>query len=386
MAVSRILMLLFLAIGSLCWHPAAAYAGSTGSSDYGVAELTPLELDEYTPLKVHNKGPDKARGVVYFIDGLDKDDRMRDDFRATYPIVYEMNRRFGWDVIEAKFPNRADYEMSSIPQSSKYVMARLTQLRAEGYKHIVLAGQSWGAWVSVDVAAKPGVEKPMDSLLLIAPANYGMAEYNGQPNEYFILNKSEYIQNIRAISVPTVAVFFRNDEFDPGGRGPITQDTYSRNGVPLLLIDGPAEFDGHGAAWQPRFAAYYGSCIDRFIHKHAASTCGAADKPTHLVTSLVTSEADLLAPGSGAKPVALDQLVGTTLIATTPNGFVSVREIYPHEERIATMDDVYRSPISKKGNLTCFDKICRKLYRLADGGFVSVDQQGQVSAWLIPVD
>lgn len=386
MPASRILMLFFLTIGSLCWHTAAASAGSTGSSEYGIAELTPLKLDEYTPLKVHNKGPDKARGVVYFIDGLDKDDRMRDDFRATYPIVYEMNRRFGWDVIEAKFPNRADYEMSSIPQSSKYVMARLTQLRAEGYKHIMLAGQSWGAWVSVDVAAKPGVEKPMDSLLLIAPANYGMREYNGQPNEYFILNKSEYIQNIRAISVPTVAVFFRNDEFDPGGRGPITQDTYSRNGVPLLLIDGPAEFDGHGAAWQPRFAAYYGSCIDRFIREHAASTCSTDDKQAHLATALVTSEADLLAPGSGAKPVALDQLVGTTLIATTPNGFVSVREIYPREERIATMDDVYRSPISKKGNLTCFDKICRKLYRLADGGFVSIDQQGQVSAWLIPVD
>jgi pimeloyl-ACP methyl ester carboxylesterase len=146
---------------------------------------------EYTPLKLHNKGPGQADGVIYFVEGLDKNDRSRDDFRATYPIVYQKNQRFGWDVVEAKFPNNADHGISSIAQSSNHVIARLAQLRGEGYKKIVLAGQSWGAWVSIDVAARRTADKPMDSLLLIAPANYGMKQYGGKPNEFFVLNKTE---------------------------------------------------------------------------------------------------------------------------------------------------------------------------------------------------
>jgi pimeloyl-ACP methyl ester carboxylesterase len=340
---------------------------------------------EYTPLKVHNKGSKEAQGVIYFIEGLDKNDRSRDDFRATYPIVYQMNQRFGWDVIEAKFPNNADYGMSSIAQSSNHVIARLAQLRAQGYKKIVLAGQSWGAWVSIDVAARRTAGKPMDSLLLIAPANYGMKQYDGKANEYFILNKTEYVENIKSIKVPAAVVFFRDDEYDPGGRGSPTQATFSKNGVPLFLIDRPQSLEGHGAAWQLRFGALYGACVDRFIKTFSATTC-AAPKKSALTTDAVQSEADLLKPDSGARRVGLDQLQGKTLIETTPMGFVSVNKISEAEVEISTMDAAYSMAVSSRGDLTCVGNICRKLYQLGDGGYVAVDDKGGVTSWLVPAN
>jgi hypothetical protein len=72
--------------------------------------------------------------------------------------------------------------------------------------------------------------------------------------------------------VPAVIVFFRDDEYDPGGRGSLTQETFSRNGVPLFLIDRPQSLGGHGAVWQLRFAALYGACVDRFIKTFSATT------------------------------------------------------------------------------------------------------------------
>jgi pimeloyl-ACP methyl ester carboxylesterase len=363
----------------------SALAGSSGSSDYSQADLKPLELTEFTPLAVHNKGPEKAEGVIYFIEGLDKNDRSRDDFRATYPIVSQLNRHFGWDVVEAKFPNDADYGMSSIAQSSNHVIARLGALRAQGYKKIVLAGQSWGAWVSIDVAGRPTSNTSMDSLLLIAPANYGMKEYDGKPNEFFTLNKTEYVENIKSIKVPATVVFFRDDEYDPGGRGAVTQETFSRNGVPLFLIDRPETLEGHGAAWQLRFGAIYSACIDRFIETFSATTC-AAPRKSPLATGVAQSEADLLKPDSGAKRVGLDDIKGKILIETTPMGFVSVNQVTDSEVRISTMDAAYSMAVSSKGEQTCVGNICRKLYRLADGGYVAVDDKGAITSWLVPAD
>jgi pimeloyl-ACP methyl ester carboxylesterase len=384
--ISRLIV--FACVSCACLLPlrAPVSAGSIGGSENTAADLPPLALTEYTPLLVHNQGPQKAEGIVYFIDGLDKDDRSRDDFRATYPVIYEMNRRFGWDVLGAKFPNDQDYTMSSVPQSSQYVLERLAQFKAQGFKKIVLAGQSWGAWVSVDAAVKPGVDKPIDSLLLIAPANYGMKEYDGEPNEYFALNKTEFLQNIRSVAIPTVAVFFRNDEYDPGGRGPMTRQTFARNGVPLLLIDGPEDFEGHGAAWQLRFAALYGGCIDAFVAAQAATTCGVPQKKAFVETALVASEDALLKPDSGAKPAGVADIRGRTLIETTPLGSVSINRILGSRVEITTMDSAYAAAVSSDGDRACIGKICQKLYRLADGGFVSIDDQGDVSSWLVPVD
>jgi hypothetical protein len=47
----------------------AVHAGTTGGS--GPVAVRPLKLTEYVSLKVQNHGPDKAEGVVYFLDGLD---------------------------------------------------------------------------------------------------------------------------------------------------------------------------------------------------------------------------------------------------------------------------------------------------------------------------
>ena len=380
----RLILAVFVVVGGWALQMTIASAGSSGGSQTSAADLEPLALSEYTPLLVHNEGPDMSKGVIYFIDGLDKDDRSRDDFRATYPVIYQMNRTYGWDVVAAKFPNDQDYGMSSVPQSSLFVLERLRTLKRQGYKKIVLAGQSWGAWVSVDAAIQKQADKPIDSLLLMAPANYGSKEYQGKPNEYYQLNKTEFLQNIRAITIPTVSVFFRNDEFDPGGRGPATRETFSRNGVPLLLIDRPEDFEGHGAAWQLRFAALYGGCIERFMQTQIQAACGVAERKPYLETALVTSEDALKTPGSGARLAGADALAGQTLVETSPLGAVSINTISGDRVDITTMDSAYAMQLSSKGNLTCIGKICRKLYRLADQGFVSIDDQGAVSAWFVP--
>jgi len=363
-------------------RPAAnGYKQETGASAVREKPAVAIKLHEYVPLKVRNKGPAEAKGVVYFINGLDSDNRTRDDYLAIYPYVYGLNTHSGWDVIAAKFPNAEGYSTNAIPGTSLYLLQRVDALRAQGYKKIILAGQSWGAWVSVDAARRKGAEKHIDALLLTAPANYGTSVWQGKPNPYFALNKTEYLENIKTVRVPTAAIFFKNDEFDPGGRGPVTRDTFAANHVAAMVIDQPPGFDGHGGGWLPQFDYAYGGCLTSFLERPRTMRCDTSVAPSKTDSRSVTTEQDAL--DGGGRLVSLSDLNNRTFIVTGMGGQVTVEQYTLPTAFVTADDSTFHEEMRNDGDRICFFNTCSRIYRLKDGGLVGFGSDGRLTTRMV---
>jgi pimeloyl-ACP methyl ester carboxylesterase len=356
---------------------------ATGTGAIVDTEITPLKLTEYNPLRVSNKGPALAEGVIYFVDGLNSYSRSRDDYHVTYPYIYGLNNRDGWDVIAAKFPNAERYSFRSQPRSAKYVIERLAELRAQGYKRVVLAGQSWGAWLTVDVARQKEAQPLIDAILLTAPANYGTRDWGGKPNPYFDLNKTEFLQNIKDIRIPTIATFFRDDEFDPGGRGPVTRDTLARNHVAALVIDGPAGFIGHGAGWMPEFDYTFGTCINTFLEQPKDMHCDGTT-PDSTDFRLMATEKDVVA--AGGMLISLKDIDNKTFIVTSPRGHVTVERYGQTMAKVLSDTSLFTTQMNSKGDQICFSNACSRIYRLKDGAMIGFGSDGNWTSKMVPAD
>jgi pimeloyl-ACP methyl ester carboxylesterase len=249
---------------------------------------------------------------------------------------------------------------------------------------VILAGQSWGAWVTVDVAKQEGSEKIIDAIMLTAPANYGTREWHGKPNEYFSLNKTEFLQNIKSIRIPTVATFFVDDEFDPGGRGPITRDTFKQNHVSALIIDSPAGFDGHGAGWLPAFDYTFGACINRFLEEPKDMQCDSAAAQSDSDFRSAATEQDVVE--GGGKLISLEELNNKTFIVTSPRGHVTVEQYGPVIANVLTDTSTYTAQIMSKGDQICFGNACNRFYKLKDGGLIAFGSDGNWTSKLVSAD
>jgi pimeloyl-ACP methyl ester carboxylesterase len=378
---------LFLAVAAIISPASMASApaeAATGAANATEIAVTPLKLTEYNPLKVRNKGPALAEGVIYFVDGLDSYNRTRDDYRATYPYVYGLNNHYGWDVIAAKFPNAEQYSFRSVPRSSKYLLTRLSELRAQGYKRVILAGQSWGAWVTVDVAKRDEARGIIEAIMLTAPATYGTADWGGKPNPYFILNKTEYLENIKTIRIPTIATFFQDDTFDPGGRGPATRDTFKQNRVAALIIDRPDSFIGHGAGWMPSFDYAFGACINAFLEEPKDMQCSSAPPRSNTDSRVVDTEQDVLA--GGGTLVSLKDIDNKTFLVISPRGRVTVEQYGLSTAKVLSDTSLYMAQMVRKGDQICFSNACSRIYRLKDGALIGFGSDGNWTSKMIPAD
>jgi pimeloyl-ACP methyl ester carboxylesterase len=285
-------------------------------------------------------------------------------------------------VINAKYPNSEKDIATSVPRAVAYVKARVEALKAKGYKRIVLAGQSWGGWVSINVADFKDAAARLDGLLLVAPAAYGSKVWKGQDNPYYLQNLTEYVRHIKSVRTPTVAVFFNGDDFDPGQRGDITDAFLARNATPLLLIDRPEGLAGHGAGWLPPFADRYAGCIGDFLRVPKTKSCGeetpavaSADRPM---------EKDVQADKAFA-PAGRNEIAGTEFIMTTPDINVQVLRFGDSKVEIAAADGDFESPATASANQACIDGECYRLYRASKDRYLGFHEDGSFAGWLTPV-
>jgi hypothetical protein len=125
-----------------------------------------------------------------------------------------------------------------------------------------------------EIAYAASLNKRFAPIVCLAPATYGTRNNKeGQPNPKYARNKSEFLPLIAGDSTPSIVVFFKDDDTDPGGRGAFTQSTFDKRAVPYILIDGPAGLVGHGASWLPLFDFAFGDCFATFLAAPATTTC-----------------------------------------------------------------------------------------------------------------
>jgi len=199
-----------------------------------------------------NRGPQAAAGLIVWSHGYmsGKDST----WSAPQGQVANFTRE-GYDLY------RFDREwIHDWPGDATALADAAKQARAMGYKRVILAGQSAGAWVSMAAAYRGA---PVDGVISVSAAHHGYVRNMRDVS----IARSEWQQIVRGIrpGPRLVVVNFANDDYDVGGRMDDARAAFAASGVQALVIAEPAGFTGHGAAYSNTFPRKFGACIHAFI-------------------------------------------------------------------------------------------------------------------------
>jgi len=197
-------------------------------------------------------GAERAHGAVIWSHGrsLQKECSL-----VPTPDYISAFRAAGWDTFRLNRPSIID----TLPDSAATLAGEAEGLKHRGYRRVVLAGQSFGAFISLIAADRSDA---VDAVIATAPAAYGSAQSN--PWGYS-LNATRLYDLLGTVRHARVALFFFDgDIFDPGGRAPVADEILSARGLAHLVVDRPVGLPTHWASISPAFAAQFGPCLVAF--------------------------------------------------------------------------------------------------------------------------
>jgi pimeloyl-ACP methyl ester carboxylesterase len=162
----------------------------------------------------------------------------------------------GWDVIMLKRHNAAETE-NVLYRTVQRTLQEAASLKKAGYRRVVLAGQSFGGYVSLEaVDTSPDI----DAAVALAPGVRAMGA-TGRLNPAII---ERILQRAKVGRLGLV--FPKNDAlFGYQERGEGAEAILSRRAIPYLLLDETSGLSGHGGAVTGRFALRYGLCLADFL-------------------------------------------------------------------------------------------------------------------------
>jgi dienelactone hydrolase len=198
-------------------------------------------------------GPAKALGAVVWSHGRSVDS---EDSQAPIPPYMAALRDGGWDTFRFNRMRAGD----TLTTSARTLAEEVQHLKRQGYRQVALAGQSFGAFLSL-MAADASDE--VDAVIATAPAAYGsFSEFY----DSWRSNATKLYPLLAEVRRARVMVFyFHGDDFDPGGRGEHSRDILAAHKLPYVVIDQPAQLTTHWAAATPQFARLFGGCILGFL-------------------------------------------------------------------------------------------------------------------------
>ena len=239
-------------------------------------------------------GPAKARGAVVW-------SHAKAGAKTPNPDYLALLRAAGWDIFrndrpresaqfsDLRSPNQiAKHSDELVPRGGGAPAAEskidalgrnLDRLKAKGYRRLVLAGQSLGAWMSLALGDRRG---DLYAVIAMAPALYGTAR---DWPKLFPRNATELatlVDGLRAERV--MLVFLSDDPYDPGGRAASAEASLRTRAIPHLVIDQPDLPTGHDGGNGAVFAHHFGACVVAFLEApvmpaRAACEQGAAAAP-----------------------------------------------------------------------------------------------------------
>ncbi|HUC09030.1 MAG TPA: alpha/beta fold hydrolase [Stellaceae bacterium] len=197
-------------------------------------------------------GPQRAAGAVVWSHGRSLDS---EDYKAPTPPYLRVLRDSRWDVY--RFDRLRDND--TLSASSRRLVAIVAQLKRRGYHRIVLAGQSFGAFLALMAADDSDA---VDAVVATAPAAFGDFQ---EFYDTWRLNATRLyplLENIKRARV--MLFFFHGDDFDPGGRGIEARAILSRRASGFDVVDQPAYLTGHWISSSGAFLRRFGDCIREF--------------------------------------------------------------------------------------------------------------------------
>lgn len=201
-------------------------------------------------------GPKKAKGAVVWSHGRSLNS---EDSSAPTPGYIGILQDYGWDSFRFNRMSKFD----SLHDSSEVLTDCVQDLKARGYDRVVLAGQSFGAFLSLIAA---NMSSDVYAVIATAPAAFGsFSEYY----DSWRLNADRLYPLLENLKAPRIIIFlFHGDDFDPGGRGERAEDILrNKRPSPLsIVVDQPQGLVSHYAANTSDFVKRFGECIATFLN------------------------------------------------------------------------------------------------------------------------
>lgn len=233
------------------------------------ALLLPVGPSVAQPLAVHPfvastglAGPVVARGAVVWLPGS------YNPQTEPAPPVPEWLRHVTSRGYDLWLFDRGDWRRDPLPEGRERLLQGLAALRTAGYRRVVVAGFSRGAFIGLAALARPDLA---DAVAAISPAAHGRDPAR-RPQAL-----AEFAAQLQAASASRFALALLHD--DPWDPGPEQRAALARDSAPgvagaLLLIDRPDAPRDHMGSFEPEFEARFGSCLAAFLDGGAAACPG----------------------------------------------------------------------------------------------------------------
>lgn len=205
------------------------------------------------------RGPEQARGALVWLHGS------YDTSAGPSPPEPAWVRRaadHGYDIWRFdRTPGR-----DPLAAGGEKLAAGLAALRAGGYRRIIVAGHSRGAWIALTVLAHAGLA---DGVAAFSPAAHGTSPAR-QPQALADFDALMHAV-VHAPNTRLVVALFADDPLDPGPE--FREDMIRAVGryqalklLPIFLPDRPR---GHDGVYDPAFDRLFGARIVRFLDPQA---------------------------------------------------------------------------------------------------------------------
>jgi len=337
-----------------------------------------LRLSESSPWLAKNNGPTTSKGIIYFIGGHIWPPPP--DGRGIAPYFLKTLGEQGWDILRAKVPYRSALPPGVgrplpwllAPGAALFVKRRVSELRAQGYRRVILAGHSWGGWVLMIADQSKGLGA--DALVLSAPATYGP-----QNPMYGV----EFRTLMKSISTPTVLLTFAGDNLEAGGRAKAAEALLNASKTPHLIIGEPRGFSGHFAGWLPFFDYAFGKCISQFIEDARPDPCQPPPLTNDDYRSILSIQQ--VPDAENMRIVSAESLLGRKFTAfrlgeqNTNYDYQALAQRTRRESGKAIIEAV-----TFRDELHCIGRTCSKLVKWSDLEILEFDPvNGGLRAWWV---
>jgi pimeloyl-ACP methyl ester carboxylesterase len=199
-------------------------------------------------------GAASAKGVVIWNHGIHGTVAQH---AAPVPPVLRLLQARGWDVVKIARNNLGETTgEQSLNRAVRRTQEEIAARRREGYGKVVLAGQSFGGYITLETAE---ASRDVYGVVAMAPG----IRFGGTGN----LDTSVTERTLGALTVDRLALVFpRNDTlFGSQVRGPGAARVLARRGGSFLLLDETLDIVDHGGGTTGKFAVRYGPCLVRYL-------------------------------------------------------------------------------------------------------------------------
>ena len=198
-------------------------------------------------------GPERANGVIIWNHGISGTTQ---SWMAPAPPAFRLLQARGWDVIMLKRHHAAD-SSNPLYRTVQRTLDEAKALKKAGYRKVVLAGQSFGGYVTLEAV---DTSPEIDAAVALAPGVRSSAA-DGR------LDGSITDRILQTAKVGRVALVFPKHDalFNYLERGESAHAILSRRPLPYLLLDEKSDITGHGGGVTGRFALRYGLCLADFL-------------------------------------------------------------------------------------------------------------------------